>query len=103
MHKKVLSTENFSQGWYIKPPLSQYVGWGWHKKCLFTENLKQGLYKKPLFKLDMLGRAGTKMLNSRKMLGGNGIETASLTQCVRRGWRKKSLFTENARLGWYKC
>ena len=51
----------------------------------------------------MLGRAGTKMLNSRKMLGGNGIETVSLTQYVRRGWRKKSLFTENARLGWYKC
>ena len=50
----------------------------------------------------MLGRAGTKMLNSRKMLDGTDIEKASLTQYVRRGWREKPFFTENARRGWYK-
>ena len=60
------------------------------------------MYKKALFKLDMLGRASTKMLNSRKMLDGNGIEKASLTQYVRRDWLEKPLLTENARLGWYK-
>ena len=49
-----------------------------------------------------MGGAGTKMLNSRKMLDGNGIEKASLTQYVRRDWREKPLFTENARRGWYK-
>ena len=50
----------------------------------------------------MLGGADTKMLNSRKMLDENGIEKASLTQYVRRNWRKKPLFYENARRGWYK-
>ena len=41
----------------------------------------------------MLGGAGTKKRNSRKMLDGTGIEKASLTQYVRRGWREKVLFT----------
>ena len=50
----------------------------------------------------MLGVAGTKKLNSRKMLDGTGMEKDYLTQYVRRGWREKSLFTENARQGWYK-
>ena len=36
----------------------------------------------------MLGRAGTKMPNSRKMLDGTDIEKASLTQYVRRGWHE---------------
>ena len=55
-----------------------------------------------LFKLDMLGGAGTKILNSRKILDEKGTEKASLNQYFRRDWRKKSLFTENARRGWYK-
>ena len=50
----------------------------------------------------MLGGAGTKMLNSRKMLDENGIEKASLTEYVTRNGRKKLLFYENARRGWYK-
>ena len=33
------------------------------KKIFFTENLIRGLSKKALVKLDMLGGAGTKMLN----------------------------------------
>ena len=45
----------------------------------------------------MLGGTGTKKFNSRKMLGGNGIEKVSLTQYVRRGWSEKPLFTEKAR------
>ena len=50
----------------------------------------------------MLGAAPTKKLNSRKMLDGTGLEKASLTQYVRRGWREKSVFTENVRQVWYK-
>ena len=50
----------------------------------------------------MLGKDDTKKLNSRKMLDRTGIEKSSLTQCVRWGWRKKLIFTENARQGWYK-
>ena len=50
----------------------------------------------------MLGKAGAKKFNSRRMLDGTGIEKASLTQYVRWGWREKPSFTENARLGWYK-
>ena len=49
------------------------------------------LYKKALFKLDMLGAAGTKMLNSRKMLDWNGIEKTSVTQYVRQDWLEKPL------------
>ena len=44
--KKVLSTEDVRLGWYKKPPLRQYVSWGWHKQDLFTETFKRGLYKK---------------------------------------------------------
>ena len=36
-----------------------------------------------------------------KMLAGNGIEKASLTQYIMQGWQEKLLFTENARQGWY--
>ena len=72
------------------------------KKIFFLENLIRGLSKKALVKLDMLGGAGTKMLNSRKMLDENDIKKASLTQYVRRNWRKKLLFYENARRGLYK-
>ena len=50
----------------------------------------------------MLGRAGTKKVNSRKMLDGTGIEKVSLTQYVRWDWRQKPVFAENARQGWYK-
>ena len=50
----------------------------------------------------MLGGAGTKILNSRKILDEKGTGKASLNQYFRRDWRKKSLFTENARRGWYK-
>ena len=45
----------------------------------------------------MLGRAGTKKFDSRKMLDGPGIEKVSLTQYVRWGWRKKPLSIENSR------
>ena len=55
---------------------------------------------KKIFLLKILG--DTKKLNSRKMLDGNGIEKASLTQYVMWGWQEKLLFTENARQGWYK-
>ena len=50
----------------------------------------------------MLGGANSKKLISRKMLDGAGIEKASLTRCVRWGWREKLIFTENARQSWYK-
>ena len=49
----------------------------------------------------MLGGAGTKMFDSRKMLDGPDTEKVSLTQYVRRGWCEKPLFTENSRRGWY--
>ena len=75
--QKSSSTENVSPGWYIKSPLRQYVTWGWHKKDFFTKILKGACINK-LLKLDMLGGAGSKMLNSRKMLDMNGIEKASL-------------------------
>ena len=55
-----------------------------------------------LFKLDMLGGAGIKIINSRKILDEKGAEKASLNQYFRRDWRKKPFFTENARRGWYK-
>ena len=42
------------------------------------------------------------MFNSKNMLEGNGIEIAPLIQYVRRDWRKKPLFTENARRSWCK-
>ena len=50
----------------------------------------------------MLGGAGTKKLNSRKMLDRTGIEKVSLTQYVRWGWQKNPLFTDNASRGCYK-
>ena len=70
----------------------------------FLLKILNGACMKKLFlnSLASFGRAGTKMLNSRKMLDGNDIEKASLTQNVRRDWREKPLFTENARRGWYK-
>ena len=45
----------------------------------------------------MLGGAGTKKLNSRKMTDGAGFEKVSSTQYRRQGWHEKALFTENAR------
>ena len=50
----------------------------------------------------MLGRVGTKKLNSRKMLVGTRTEKDSLHQYVRWGCHEKPLFTENAKRGWYK-
>ena len=43
---------------------------------------------KELFPINMLGGADTKKLNSRKNARRTGIEKASLTQYVRRGWRE---------------
>ena len=50
----------------------------------------------------MLGSGDTKKLNLRKMLDRTGIEKVTLTQYVRWAWSEKPLFTENARLCWYK-
>ena len=45
----------------------------------------------------MLGGADKKKLKSLKMSDGAGLEKASSTQYLRRGWHEKALFTENAR------
>ena len=50
----------------------------------------------------MLDGAGTKKLNSKKMLNETVMEKVSLTQYIRRGWREKPLFTENAGQVWYR-
>ena len=50
----------------------------------------------------MLGEADTKKPNSLKISDGAGLEKASSTQYLRRGWHEKALFTENTRRDWYK-
>ena len=69
---------------------------------------------KKLLKVDMLGSAGTKKLNSPKMPDGAGLGKTYSTQFLRWGWHekvfllkmlgkidiKKLVLTQNVRCGW---
>ena len=75
------------------------------EKILLLNIVNEACVKKLFFNSSsffILGGVGTKMFNSKNILDGNGIEIAPLTQYVRGDWRKKPLFTGNARRRWYK-